>query len=95
MLNLYIKTYCPYSVRVLEANTVIQAPLTIFDTYVFPELKNELVTKGGKKQVPFLEDTDREVSMYESLDIIDYLKAHYGNGTEVNVKVVGNVCPID
>lgn len=95
MLNLYIKTYCPYSVRVLEANTVIQAPLNILDMYVHPEFKAELLTKGGKTQAPYLEDTDTGVSMYESLDIIDYLKEHYGNGTEVIVKEVGNVCPID
>ena len=95
MLNLYIKTGCPYCVRVLEANKMIKAPLTILDTYVYSELKDELVTKGGKTQVPFLEDTDRGVSMYESLDIIDYLKEQYGNGTEVKVPHVANVCPID
>ncbi|MES2749300.1 MAG: glutathione S-transferase N-terminal domain-containing protein [Patescibacteria group bacterium] len=95
MLNLYIKTHCPYSIRVLEANAVIQAPLTILDMNVQPELKNELLEKGGKIQAPYLEDTDRGVSMYESIDIIEYLKEHYGNGEEVTVKNVGNVCPID
>ena len=29
---------------------------------------------GGKRQVPFLVDTDRNIQMYESDDIIEYLK---------------------
>ena len=95
MLNLYIKTHCPYCLRVLEANTVIQAPVTVLDTYIVPEYQAELLAKGGKTQVPYLEDTDRDVSMYESLDIIEYLKEHYGNGAVVEVKNVGNVCPIE
>jgi glutaredoxin 2 len=95
MLNLYIKTHCPYSLRVLEANEVIKAPLQILDINVNPGVKSELLSKGGKTQVPYLEDTATGVSMYESIDIIDYLQQHYGNGQEVAVKQVGNVCPID
>ncbi len=95
MLNLYIKTHCPYSVRVLEANEVIKAPLQILDIYANPDLKPELLNKGGKTQVPYLEDTETGVSLYESIDIIEYLKTHYGNGEEVVIKNVGNVCPID
>lgn len=34
----------------------------------------ELLDKGGKQQVPFLVDTERGVSMYESSDIIDHLR---------------------
>ena len=34
----------------------------------------KLVSLGGKDQVPFLNDTDNEVLMYESSDIIDYIK---------------------
>lgn len=95
MLNLYIKTHCPYSVRVLEANEVIQAPVQIQDIVINPVLRTELLEKGGKIQVPYLEDTERGVSMYESIDIIEYLREHYGNGKEVTIKNVGNVCPID
>ena len=35
---------------------------------------DELLEKGGKMQVPFLVDTEKDVSMYESSDIIDYLR---------------------
>ena len=34
----------------------------------------ELMEKGGKKQVPFLVDSEKNVSMYESNDIIDHLR---------------------
>ena len=33
-----------------------------------------LIQSGGKRQVPFLIDRDRNVQMYESADIIEYLK---------------------
>jgi glutathione S-transferase len=38
------------------------------------EILAELVEKGGQQQVPFLVDTENGVSMYESNDIIDYLR---------------------
>ena len=37
----------------------------------------ELVEKGGKQQVPYLVDTDKEVAMYESDDIMDFLEINY------------------
>jgi len=37
----------------------------------------ELVEKGGKRMVPYLVDTDRDVAMYESNDIIEYIREHY------------------
>ncbi len=34
----------------------------------------ELMEKGGKAQTPFLVDSERNVSMYETNDIIDHLR---------------------
>jgi glutathione S-transferase len=42
-------------------------------------LKDELIEKGGEKMVPFLVDTERDVSMYESSDIIEYIRENYAN----------------
>jgi glutaredoxin len=95
MLNLYVKTGCPYCLRVIEANETIKAPLTVLNISENPTLKDELLNKGGKTQAPYLEDTDRGISMYESLDIIDYLSEYYGSGEAIQTKDVGNVCPID
>jgi glutathione S-transferase len=95
MLNLYIKTGCPYCLRVISANESIGAPLNLRNISDDAGLRAELLEKGGKTQAPYLEDTDRGVSMYESLEIIDYLSEHYGNGQPVETAIVGNVCPID
>ena len=95
MLNLYVKTGCPYCLRVLDANQTIKSPLTILNISEEEALRAMLMEKGGKTQAPYLEDTGRGVSMYESLDIIDYLSEHYGTGAKVEPVVVGNVCPID
>ena len=33
---------------------------------------------GGKRQTPFLVDEERQITMYESDDIIEYLADTYG-----------------
>lgn len=38
---------------------------------------DELVEMGGLDQVPYLVDTDRETSLYESDGIVEYLDEHY------------------
>jgi len=95
MLNLYYKPTCPYCVRVLTANETIQAPLTLLNVLAATGAMAALMEKGGKTQVPFLEDTDHGVLMYESNDIITYLSEQYGSGKKVDVPPTGNVCPID
>ena len=37
--------------------------------------KEKLIKLGGKRQVPFMVDNDRNIQMYESEDIIKYLKS--------------------
>lgn len=95
MLNLYYKPSCPYCKRVLAANETIEAPLTLIDVSADMDKRDELIAKGGKKQVPYLDDTDRGVAMYESLDIIEYLATHYAGGVVPGTAAPGNVCPID
>ncbi len=95
MLNLYYKPSCPYSQRVLKANEDIKAPLLLLDVRADDAAMDELIKKGGKAQVPYLEDTERGVAMYESIDIIDHLAKHYGNGQAPETADPGNVCPIE
>lgn len=95
MLNLYYKPSCPYCLRVLMANEEIKAPITLCNVFAASGAMEELMNKGGKTQVPFLEDTDRGVLLYESSDIITYLSEHYGAGVAVDIPLAGNVCPID
>ena len=48
----------------------------IVDGQFEEDKKNEetLIKLGGKRQVPFLVDNDRNIQMYESNDIVEYLQ---------------------
>lgn len=74
MIELYISETCPYCRKVMDF---------LFDKkidYVKKDVSNsanldKLMQLGGKHQVPFLIDGD--VKMYESSDIIEYIKEKY------------------
>lgn len=76
MLTLYVKTGCPFCRRVLDAAEELSIA---FDEKNIADdaVAAELIARGGKRQVPYLVDSDRGVEMYESDDIIEYLKTHY------------------
>ncbi len=72
MLDLYVSQYCPYCKKVmnyLDENNIEYKMLDVGEAENF----NKLVKLGGKDQVPFLNDTDNDVLMYESSDIINYI----------------------
>ncbi len=48
--------------------------LDLRDVEESEEAMAELLEKGGESQVPFLVDSERDISMYESSDIIDHLR---------------------
>jgi glutaredoxin len=80
MLVLYTKTGCPFVRRVLETANGLGLELeerNIAD----PTVVAELMKRGGKRQVPYLVDDARNVEMYESQDIVEYLRKHYGEQT--------------
>jgi len=94
MLTLYIKTGCPFCVRVLDKCDELGLDIekkSIYDGGII----EELINIGGKNQVPFLIDSSSGIQMYESMDIIDYLEANYkkqkinkdsGNGIDNKTK---------
>ena len=96
MLILYVKTGCPYCAKVLmngelmglafEQKNVADAGVT-----------EELIEKGGKKQEPYLIDTETGVAMYEADDIVAYLKKTYGGGEDEapQAEPAAFVCPPD
>lgn len=74
MLTLYVKTGCPYCAKVLAAGEDLGLEFNLKN--VSDEaIETELVTRGGKRQMPYLVDGDTGVEMYESDDIIEYLEA--------------------
>lgn len=71
--TLYVGTFCPYCRRVekfIEDNAI--KSVEIIDVDKNSEAKEKLIEIGGKKQVPCLIIDGK--ALYESLDIINYLK---------------------
>jgi len=76
MLILYVRTGCPYCAAVKKV--VDELELAVEEKNIEdPAVLAELMEKGGKRQEPYLIDTERGVSMYESDDIIQYLRKYY------------------
>jgi len=73
MLELFVLENCPYCQKVmkfLEQEEMKYQKIDISNK----ESEDSLIQIGGKRQVPFLVDTERNIQMYESNDIIEYLK---------------------
>ena len=77
MLSLYYKESCPFCQRVLQMAENLGVAFDLKDIEDDEAVAAELVEKGGKRQVPYLVDTDKDVAMYESGDIIDYIRDNY------------------
>ena len=97
MFILYYKPPCPFCQRVLEVADSLGVEFDLRDISDEEEFAAELVEKGGKRQVPFLVDTENNVSMYESDDIITYIKTHQpaakdGAAAKPRVHVSSAVC---
>ncbi len=73
MIRLFMLNTCGYCRRVIEYLDENNIPYEKID---ISEKENEeaLVRIGGKRQVPFIIDTDKNIEMYESNDILEYLK---------------------
>jgi glutaredoxin 3 len=74
MLTLYYKPTCAFCRRVLAVIDRLGLEVEMKDVSD-AEIKAELVSIGGKSQAPFLIDTDKNVSLYESDDIVNHLQS--------------------
>ena len=73
MFDLYVSETCPYCRKVmdfLEENKIKYNKKNVAE----PQNLNLLLKLGGKAQVPFLDDPVNNVSMYESDNILEYIK---------------------
>jgi glutaredoxin len=77
MLILYYKPSCSYCQLVQRFADDNSLTFTLRDIVTVPEHAEDLIERGGKRQVPYLVDDKKNVEMYESEDIIAYLKKHY------------------
>ena len=73
MFDLYIMETCPYCKKVMA---FLEEKGIEFNKIDIADKANEetLIKLGGKRQVPFFVDKERNIQMYESMDIIEYLK---------------------
>ncbi len=80
-LQVYEFEGCPYCRKVREALTVLD-----LDALVLPcpkggsRYRDEVVSRGGKAQFPYLVDPNTGKEMYESDEIVAYLFQEYGTG---------------
>ncbi len=77
MLTLYVKTGCPYCAKVLAVADELKIELNLKNV-ADEAIATELITRGGKLQMPYLVDGETGTEMYESGDIIEYLKEKAG-----------------
>ena len=78
MLILYTSVSCPFCRKVEAYLTDKGLEYEARDTRANQVYLDELIEIGGKRQIPYLVDTERGVSMYESEDIIQYIRDTYG-----------------
>jgi glutaredoxin 3 len=74
-LTLYHFYGCPYCHRVREFMAKEHMDVPAKDIHADPAARQELIKIGGKPQVPCLVIDGK--ALYESLDIIDWLKKNY------------------
>ncbi|MCB2216146.1 MAG: glutathione S-transferase N-terminal domain-containing protein [Desulfobulbaceae bacterium] len=76
MLELYVRDGCPFCRKVLDAARELGLKegedYRVIDAAPNTPGRQTVLEIGGKAMVPFLIDGDR--SMYESDDIVDYLR---------------------
>lgn len=75
---------CPYCATVREKLSELGISYVIHNprlpggrgSDVTSEVTREELTAGGEDQIPYLVDTERGVTMYESDDVVQYLEQH-------------------
>ena len=80
LLELYDFEACPYCRKVREALSELDLPAVIYPAGKGSPYRTVAQKKGGKEQFPFLVDPNTGIEMYESTDIIAYLRTRYSDG---------------
>jgi len=79
-LKLYQYQACPFCVKTRRAIRRLGLKIETRDALHDPTYRDELITQGGKQQVPCLQITEDDGSvkwLYESSDIIAYLQSRF------------------
>ena len=78
MLDLFILETCPYCKKVMKFLEESNIKYHKFDI-INKDNVLRLLSIGGKEQVPFLYNEDTNEKIYESDDIIEYIKKTLSN----------------
>lgn len=78
MLELYQFESCPFCAKVRQVMTELQLDYICRNVPKGSQKRDIVSHLGGQDMVPFLVDLDKGIKMYESDDIIAYLREHYG-----------------
>jgi glutaredoxin len=78
-MSLYQFYACPFCVRVRREIYRLNVPIETRDAQKEGPYRQELLAEGGEVQVPCLriDDDDRTIWMYESKEIIQFLKENF------------------
>jgi len=87
MLELYQAEGCPHCAKVRDALTDLGISYVTHNPrlpggeggdVLNEQTYREMTELGGQDQIPYLVDTAREETLYESDDIVEYVQEHYG-----------------
>ncbi len=76
MIELFMLEFCGYCKKVISYMDEHNIPYKTIDISDKAN-EEELIRIGGRRQVPFLLDRENKVEMYESDDILEYLREMY------------------
>lgn len=76
-LELYSFEASPYCRLVREALTSFEIPYVLRNVARGSSRREDFIERSGKMQVPYLVDPNTGAEMFESADIVDYLKRTY------------------
>jgi len=82
ILELYNFEASPYCRKVRETLQELNLDHMVHSVGKHSARRPELIARGGKMMVPYLADPNTGTEMYESEDIIAYLKKTYGGASE-------------
>jgi len=80
-LVLYHFSSCPYCLRVRREIHRLELPIAMRDIHADEAAHRALVAGGGRQTVPclYIEDSDRDIWLYESAHIVRYLNKRFGS----------------
>ncbi len=89
MLTLYSKSSCAFCRQVFAVIDRLDLDVEIKDISENEAYATELLEKSGKQKVPYLVDTDNDVAMDESDDIVKHLQTTYGAPSKPRIHNAG------